>query len=71
MQYSGNDNKKNDGLPENIVADEKQTKLKKEKVYVATTVSDNCFLGAEVCADANETALTQGYSTFAKEAKKC
>jgi hypothetical protein len=54
---------------EHIVADEKQTTLKKEKVFIATTVSNNCFLGAEVCANADETALTKGYSTFAKEAK--
>lgn len=69
LQYSRCDNKKNDELPKNIVADEKQTKLKKEKVYIATTVSNNCFLGAEVCPNANETALTKGYSTFATEAK--
>ena len=54
---------------ENIVADEKQTKLKKGKVYIATTVSNNCFLGAEVCTNADEKALTKGYGTFSTEAK--
>lgn len=56
-------------MPKHIVADEKHTKLKKETVYIATTVSDNCVLGAAVCAEADEIALTQGYGTFAKEAK--
>jgi len=56
-------------LPKNVVADEKQAKLKKEKVYIATTVSDHCFLGVEVCPNANETALIKGYGTFATEAK--
>lgn len=56
-------------MPKDLVADEKQTKLKKEKVYIATTVSNNCFLGAEVCPNADETALTKGYGTFAAEAK--
>lgn len=33
------------------------------------TVSQNCVLGSELCANADEQALTKGYGTFAAEAK--
>ena len=56
-------------LPTHILADEKHTKLKKEKVYVATTVGDQCILGASVCETADEKGLTEGYSHFQKEAQ--
>ena len=40
-----------DKLPEDILADEKHTKLNGEKVYVATTVGNDCVLGASLAAD--------------------
>lgn len=56
-------------LPPDLSADEKHTKLNKEKVYVATTVGEQCILGASVCASADEQHLTEGYKVFQEEAK--
>jgi len=56
-------------LPEHLVADEKHTRLKGKKAYVATTVGAGCILGAEVSMSASETALTKAYGAFANEAR--
>ena len=56
-------------LPEHITVDEKHTRLLGEKVYVATTVADDCILGAAVADNAGETALTTAYQTFKDEAQ--
>ena len=56
-------------MPKNLLADEKHSKRKKGKVYIATTASEGCVLGAEVCEDASAKSLTKGYKTFADEAK--
>ncbi len=56
-------------LPKDLLADEKHTKHRGEKVYVATTVGDDCILGAAMCKDAGAVALTEGYGVFAKEAR--
>ncbi len=57
-----------DLLPDNVVADEKHFRLKGEKVYVPTTVGDQCILGASVSEDAGEKGLTKGYGKFKDEA---
>lgn len=56
-------------LPKDIVADEKHTSLKGQKVYGATTVGGGCLLGASVSQSASEDALTEAYGKFADEAK--
>ena len=55
-------------LPDHLVADEKHTRRKGKRVYVATTVAKDCILGSEVVADAGVDALTKGYQTFHQEA---
>lgn len=61
--------KKADDIPENLSADEKHTWLLGEKVYVATTVDNECILGAEIAKDAGEAALTDAYNVFKNEAQ--
>jgi len=55
-------------LPEHIAADEKHSRLKGDKIYVATTVGENCILGASVSEDAGEKGLKKGYGIFKDEA---
>ena len=57
-----------DLLPENVAADEKHSRLRGEKVYVPTTVGDQCILGASVSEDAGERGLKKGYGKFKEEA---
>lgn len=56
-------------LPQHLSADEKHTRLKKQKTYIATTVGKQCILGASVCMSAGEESLTQGYRKFQEESK--
>ena len=58
-----------ENLPKDLLADEKHTKHRGQKVYVATTVGDDCILGAAMCKDADAAALTDGYGVFAKEVR--
>jgi hypothetical protein len=58
-----------DCLPEHVLADEKHTRLRGQKVYVATTVANECFLGTEVVEKADTTDLTKGYGVFREEAQ--
>lgn len=51
-------------LPERLAADEKHTRIKGEKAYVATTVGDQCILGASVAEDAGEESLKKAYGVF-------
>ena len=55
-------------LPKHINSDEKHTKLKGEKVYIATTVAEGCILGSELSRNAGEEGLTKAYGVFKKEA---
>ncbi len=56
-------------LPTDIAADEKHTKQFGEKVYVATTVADECILGAEVSPSAGTDDLTNAYGVFQQESQ--
>jgi len=58
-----------ENLPKNLSADEKHTKLKGEKVYVATTVGEDCILGASIAPDAGEVSLMKSYGVFKEEAQ--
>lgn len=62
--------KSKDALPKHLLADEKHSRLKAEKVYVPTTVARGCFLGASVVTSASADALEKGYGEFAEEAKE-
>jgi len=62
--------KSKDKLPAHIVADEKHTRLKGEKVYVPTTVAEGCILGASVVSAPSADALEAGYGVFAAEARE-
>jgi len=57
-----------DHLPEHVVADEKHTRLRGQKGYVATTVANECFLGAQVVEKADTDDLKKGYAVFREEA---
>ena len=57
-------------LPEHVSADEKHTKLLGEKVYIVTTASNGCILGASVSKSAGEASLKEGYNTFKEESQR-
>lgn len=56
-------------LPKHLLADEKHVWLNGEKAYLATTVGEECVLGCSVALSADETALTEAYGVFQKEAQ--
>jgi len=56
-------------LPLQLLADEKITWLNGETVVVATTVGEDCVLGASVALSADEENLTEAYQHFKEEAQ--
>ena len=54
-------------LPKHLIGDEKHTRQQGEKVYIATTVAQNCILGADITPDAGTESLTEGYRAFMEE----
>lgn len=56
-------------LPQDVLADEKHTWLNGTAVYVATTVANDCILGASVAVQADEAELTAAYQQFKTEAQ--
>ena len=56
-------------LPQHLVADEKHTWLKGNRVYLPTTVAKGCFLGVSFTSSASANALTEGYREFKTEAR--
>ena len=56
-------------IPLHLCADEKHTRISGNKVYIATTVGNNCILGAATAKDAGEKSLRDAYGVFAKEAR--
>ena len=59
-----------DKLPKNVLADEKHSRLQGEKIYIPTTVAQECILGADIAEDAGTKALTEAYQTFKTESKQ-
>jgi len=59
-----------DKLPEHLLADEKHTRFNGDKAYIATTVGEECVLGAAVALQADEPALTEAYGRFQTEAQR-
>ena len=61
--------KKPKDLPAHLVADEKHTRRNGKRVYIATTVANGCFLGAEISERADTQSLTDAYGVFGQEAQ--
>ena len=59
-----------DKLPQDVVADEKHSRLQGEKVYISTTVAQECILGADLVENAGSKALTEAYQTFKTESRQ-
>lgn len=58
-----------DDIPEHLGADEKHTRILGDKAYIATTVGNECILGASVAKDAGEQSLQDAYQVFKDEAQ--
>jgi hypothetical protein len=56
-------------LPQDRVADAKHSWLKGQRVYIATTATKDCILGASVAQSASQTDLEKAYGVFASEAQ--
>ena len=56
-------------LPQDLVADEKHSWLKGQRVYIATTAAKDCILGVSVAPSASQADLETAYGVFASEAK--
>ena len=56
-------------LPQDLVADDKHSRLNGDKIYIATTAGEECILGASVTNSASESALAPAYGVFAAEAR--
>jgi len=56
-------------LPKHILVDEHHDKLRREKVYVCTTVANDCFLGAALSENISFKALEKAYGIFKKESQ--
>ena len=54
-------------LPKDLLADEKHIYISGEKAYIATTVAQDCVLGASVSLSADEEGLTEAYGHFQEE----
>jgi hypothetical protein len=61
--------KKPSHLPGYVVADEKHTRCNGKRIYIATTVANGCFVGAEVSEQADTESLTEAYGVFQQEAQ--
>ena len=55
-------------LPEDLLADEKHIYINGEKAYIATTVAQDCVLGASISLSSDEDGLTEAYGHFQEEA---
>ena len=55
-------------LPQDLLADEHHQKRDGEKTYIASTVGNGCWLGAEIAESAGTDDLTQAYRVFQTEA---
>ena len=62
--------KEADKMPVDLLADEKHAKAHGEKWYIATTVAQDCVLGASVSATADAEGLTDAYGIFKQEAQQ-
>lgn len=56
-------------LPGQLLADEKHGRFNGEKSYIATTVGEDCVLGASLSLSADERGLIDAYGVFQEEAE--
>jgi hypothetical protein len=61
--------KSDEDLPSHLLADEKHTRINGEKAYIATTVAEDCVLGASLALRADTPSLTEAYHHFKHEAQ--
>ena len=54
-------------MPPHLSADEKHTRFKGEKAYLAVTAAQGCLLGSELCEGAGVEQLKAGYGVFQQE----
>ena len=66
----GTTGKQPDTLPKDVGADDTHTTISGEKVYAATSVAEQWFLGASVSGGAGEEELTEAYRQFQREAQQ-
>lgn len=59
-----------DAIPSDLLADEKHGKAHGTKWYIATTVAQDCVLGAAVTTAADSVQLEEGYGIFKQEAQQ-
>jgi len=59
-----------DKLPQDVLADEKHSWLHGQKIYIPTTVAQECILGVDLADDADTKALTAGYKGFKTESQR-
>jgi len=56
-----------ENIPEHLCGDEKHSWLQGNRVYVATTVGNDCILGVSIAKSAGEKDLKQAYGEFKQE----
>lgn len=62
--------KESDKLPQNLLADEKHVRFNGQKGYIATTVGENCILGASLSLTSDTDGLQEAYGQFKQEAEQ-
>lgn len=56
-------------LPADLLADEKHSRFNGQKAYIATTVGNDCVLGASIVLAPDEEQLSSAYGQFKQEAQ--
>ncbi|MCB9002909.1 MAG: hypothetical protein H6664_00945 [Ardenticatenaceae bacterium] len=62
--------KQPENLPQHLLADEKHARFQGDKAYIATTVANDCVLGASVSLTADTEGLTEAYGHFKDETQR-
>lgn len=57
-------------MPHHLLCDEFHTRLRGVKIYVATTVAQDCFLGVQSCEQVGEKSLQEAYGVFKTETQQ-
>lgn len=57
-------------MPHHLLCDEFHTRLRGQKIYVATTVGQDCFLGVQSCQKVDQKHLQEAYGVFKSEAQQ-
>lgn len=57
-------------MPPHLTADEKHTRFKRLKGYLAVTAAKGCILGSQLCRNVGYEDLRQGYGVFQQEVQQ-